>query len=90
MNEYEKRQRLDLILRHLADEIDVSPTRYQEAKDHYNAVGEWLGRDDSELAHSYRSCFPRDRSSWAPRSVPSATRNTTLMRCVSYNNLPLA
>ena len=59
MNEYEKRQRLDLILRHLADEIDVSPTRYQEAKDHYNAVGEWLGRDDSELAPFLPVVFPQ-------------------------------
>ena len=59
MNEHEKRQRLDGILRHLAGEIDVSPTRYREAKNHYNAVGDWLGREDSELAPFAPVVFPQ-------------------------------
>lgn len=59
MNEHEKRQRFEMILRHLTDEIDVSPARYQEAKNHYNAVGDWLGREDSELAPFEPIVFPQ-------------------------------
>ena len=59
MNEHEKRQRLEVVLRHLADEMDVSPARYQEAKNHYNAVGDWLGKEDSELALFAPIVFPQ-------------------------------
>ena len=59
MNEHDKRQRLEMVLRHLADEIDVSPARYQEAKNHYNAVGDWLGKEDSELAPFEPIVFPQ-------------------------------
>lgn len=59
MNEHEKRERLETVLRHLADEIDVSATRYQEAKNHYNAVGDWLGREDSDLAPYAPIVFPQ-------------------------------
>ena len=59
MNEHEKRQRLEAVLHHLADEIDVPPARYQEAKNHYNAVGDWLGREDSELALFAPIVFPQ-------------------------------
>jgi hypothetical protein len=46
----EKRQRLSKALRDLSDELDVPPSKYQEAKDRYEAVGAWLGDDESELA----------------------------------------
>ena len=59
MNEHGKQQRLEAVLRHLADEIDVPPARYQEAKNHYNAVGDWLGRADSELALFAPIVFPQ-------------------------------
>ena len=59
MNDHERRQRSALLLRHLADEIDVPPTRYQEAKDRYNAVGDWLGEEDSELAPFLPAVFPQ-------------------------------
>lgn len=48
MNENEKR--LDEILRSLSDEIDVSPSKYREAKARYEAVGAWLGEQGSALA----------------------------------------
>jgi len=35
------------ILRQTADNLDISPTKYQEAVDHYTAVGNWL--DDGEF-----------------------------------------
>ena len=44
------RQRLNQILGALADELDVPPSKYEEAKEHYDAVGTWLGEPDSELA----------------------------------------
>lgn len=50
MADVTNRQGLNLILRDLADELDVPPSKYQEAKDHYDAVGKWLSEDDSELA----------------------------------------
>lgn len=34
----------------VAKELDVPPSKYQDAQDHYDAVGAWLGADDSELA----------------------------------------
>ena len=59
MNEHERRQRFELVLRHLAAEIDVSATRYKEAKNHYNAVGDWLGEEDSDLAPYAPIVFPQ-------------------------------
>ncbi|MEX0652542.1 MAG: nucleotidyltransferase [Phycisphaeraceae bacterium] len=50
MNEAENRHQLNHLLRDLADTLDVPPSKYAEAKDHYRAVGDWLNADDSELA----------------------------------------
>lgn len=50
MNENLNRKRLNQILRDLSDELDVPPSKYREAKARYDAVGAWLGEDDSELA----------------------------------------
>ena len=44
------RSTLRRILNDLAAEIDVPPSKYQEAKDRYDAVGRWLGDEDSTLA----------------------------------------
>lgn len=41
---------LSLILRDLAQELDVPPSKYEEARDRYDAVGAWLAEDDSALA----------------------------------------
>ena len=38
------------ILNDMADELDVPPSKYQDAKSRYEAVGTWLGDDDSDLA----------------------------------------
>ena len=50
MNDTRNRQHMSQILSDLADTIDVPPSKYDEAKQHYKAVGDWLGEDDSELA----------------------------------------
>ena len=59
MNEQENRKRLNRILRDLADEIDVPPSKYREAKEHYDAVGAWLGDDDSDLAPHDPTIYPQ-------------------------------
>lgn len=50
MSEIENRKQLNHLLRDLADTLDVPPSKYAEAKDHYKAVGDWLNDDESELA----------------------------------------
>ena len=50
MNGTRNRQHVSQILRDLAETLDVPPSKYDEAKQHYQAVGEWLGEEDSELA----------------------------------------
>lgn len=49
MNEHISRRRLHLVLNNLAEELDVPPSMYREAKQHYDAVGSWLGEGDSVL-----------------------------------------
>ena len=58
MNEHINRKRLNRILKDLADELDVPPSKYREAMEHYEAVGAWLDADDSKLAH-YLSIYPQ-------------------------------
>ena len=59
MNEHISRKRLNRILRDLADEIDVPPSRYHEATERYEAVGAWLDADGSELARYQPSIYPQ-------------------------------
>ena len=44
------RRTLGTIFNLMGEALDVPPSKYQDAKDKYEAVGEWLGDDDSELA----------------------------------------
>lgn len=48
INEAQKAQ-LNSFLKGLADVLDLSPTQIREAKERYEAVGDWLGRHDSDL-----------------------------------------
>ena len=59
MNAHINRKRLNLILRGLADELDVPPSKYREAKDHYEAVCAWLDAADSELSRYQLSIYPQ-------------------------------
>ena len=46
----QNRRTLGQIFNDMADELDVPPSKYQDAKDRYDAVGAWLGDDESDLA----------------------------------------
>ena len=59
MNEHISRERLNRILTDLAAELDVPPSKYREATEHYKAVGAWLDADDSELARYELSIYPQ-------------------------------
>jgi hypothetical protein len=59
MNETYNLQRLNQLFRDLAEELDVPPSKYEEAKEHYDAVGEWLAEDDSELATYEPAIYPQ-------------------------------
>ena len=59
MNEHISRKRLNRILTDLAAELDVPPSKYREAMEHYKAVGVWLDADDSELACYEPSIYPQ-------------------------------
>jgi hypothetical protein len=50
MNVTRNQQHVSQILRDLAETLDVPASKYEEAKQHYQAVGDWLGAEDSELA----------------------------------------
>ena len=52
-------QRLNELFNHLTDEIEVPPSKYREAQDRYNAVGAWLGEDDSELSDFDPTIYPQ-------------------------------
>jgi len=59
MTEVINRQHVNQILLDLSDELDVPPSKYEEAKEHYDAVGEWLGEDDSNLAPYEPVIYPQ-------------------------------
>ena len=59
MNETQNRKRLSRILKDLSDELDVPPSKYREAKEHYDAVGAWLGAADSPLAQYEPTIYPQ-------------------------------
>ena len=47
MLDTEKKTQVSQILRHLADSIDISESRYEDAVEKYEAVGNWLGKEGS-------------------------------------------
>ena len=59
MNEHISRRRLHLVLADLAEELDVPPSMYREAKKHYDAVGTWLGEGDSALTFYEPTIYPQ-------------------------------
>lgn len=52
-------KQLNEVLRDLADELDVAPSKYEDAKQHYEAVGNWLGAPDSALAPYRPLIYPQ-------------------------------
>lgn len=50
---------LSQLLMDLAEELDVPPSKYEEAADHYMAVGDWLNAEGSELARFGPVIYPQ-------------------------------
>lgn len=50
---------IDVMLADVAVRIQLSPTDYQLAVDHYHAINEWLERDDSLLRGCVRDFYPQ-------------------------------
>ena len=50
MTDARNRMHVSQVLCDLAETLDVPPSKYEEAMQHYKAVGNWLGGEDSELA----------------------------------------
>ena len=50
---------IDMMLADVAIRIQLSPTDYQLAIDHYHAINEWLEREDSLLAGFVRDFYPQ-------------------------------
>lgn len=59
MTEAEGRRELSRILSDLAEELDVSPSKYKDARQRYDAVGGWLNEEDSELAPYSPTIYPQ-------------------------------
>lgn len=55
----ERKQQVNKALENLADNIDISETRYKEAEGHYMAIGQWLGKEDSPLAPYNPEIYPQ-------------------------------
>jgi hypothetical protein len=50
---------VDVVLADVAIRIQLSPTDYQLAVDHYHAINEWLERQDGPLAGAIRDFYPQ-------------------------------
>jgi len=46
-------------LQHLAESLDISEMRYKQAEERYQAVGNWLGRDESIVAKFAPEIYPQ-------------------------------
>lgn len=59
MNSFLRLSELAQLLVDLAEELDVSPSKYEEAERHYFAVGEWLNAGDSDLRKFEPTIYPQ-------------------------------
>lgn len=59
MSEDLRRSELGEVLAELAAQLDVPVSKYEDAKAHYDAVGDWLNRDESELAPYDPTIYPQ-------------------------------
>ena len=58
MNE-EIRFRYNQFLENLSDKLDIPPSKYQQAVDRYQAVGNWLNDGDYEGSDDYPAIYPQ-------------------------------
>ena len=59
MIEVGRKREISGLLGHLAEELDVPPSKYEDAKARYEAAGAWLGNDDSPLARYNPLIYPQ-------------------------------
>lgn len=59
MSEVYYKQQLNQLMIDLSAELDVPPSKYAEAKEHYEAVGDWLGDEDSFLSPYEPVIYPQ-------------------------------
>lgn len=59
MTPSEIRNEFDRVLNDLAEELDVPPSKYEEAKARYDAVGKWLDASDSPLNPYKPEIYPQ-------------------------------
>jgi hypothetical protein len=59
MEMYEKTNMLSNLLQQITEGLDIPESRYLEAKKRYEAVGEWLGKDESSLASYKPEIYPQ-------------------------------
>jgi hypothetical protein len=52
-------QNHDDILKEIADALDIPPSKFEEAKDRYESIGDWLDRDASTLARYEPAISPQ-------------------------------
>ncbi len=55
----ERRDEFRLLLQGLAESLDISDTQYEAAVKHYEAVGDWLNKEDSPIAVHDPQVFPQ-------------------------------
>ncbi|MBI9083875.1 MAG: nucleotidyltransferase [Desulfobacterales bacterium] len=53
------KERLNSLLQYITEELDISETNYKLAEQHYQAVGKWLGSEDSPLAPFQPDIYPQ-------------------------------
>jgi hypothetical protein len=53
------KSKLGQFLMFLAESLDISDTRYEEAESRYKAVGQWLGKEDAPLAQFSPQIYPQ-------------------------------
>lgn len=59
MNSTYNKEQVSEILNDLAESIDIPPSKYKEAKEHYEAVGKWLDAKDSDLSRYVPQVYPQ-------------------------------
>lgn len=59
MEMFEKASVLSKSLEQFAEDLDISESKYLEAKKRYEAVGEWLGKNDSPLSIYIPEIYPQ-------------------------------
>jgi len=53
------RNQLNKLLQQLAESLDISESRYKQAEERYQAVGNWLARDESVIAEYGPDIYPQ-------------------------------